>query len=174
MKLREINSRARCQCFTITLKGPAYKWFKRLRPGTIRSWQQFSDKFLQQHHVVRDYTISGTILASIKQGEGESLKSYIHRLNMEAAKVGSLTMGELKIAISAGVRPHSKLWDNMLKREVTGLDDFYEMAQKYIRVEDGLENLKAGKNESHVKPSTHEGSNGTKKKRAYEGPRDDH
>ena len=49
------------------------------------------------------------------------------------------------MAITAGVRPGSKLWDNMLKREVTDLDDFYERAQKYIRVEDGHENLKAGK-----------------------------
>ena len=70
--------------------------------------------------------------------------------------------------------PGSKLWDNMLKREVTNLYDFYERAQKYIRVEDGHENLKAGKNESHVKPSAHGGSNGAKKKRAYEESRDDH
>ena len=30
MKLRGINSRARCHCFIVTLKGPTYKWFKRL------------------------------------------------------------------------------------------------------------------------------------------------
>ena len=145
MKLRGIGSGARCHCFAVTLKGPAYKWFKRLRPGSIRSWQPFSDEFLQQHHAVRDYTMPGTSLANVKQGENESLKSYIHKFNMEAAKVGSLTRQELKMTITAGVRPGSKLWDNMLKREVTDLDDFYERAQKYIRVEDGHENLKAGK-----------------------------
>ena len=109
MKLRGINSRARCHCFVVMLKGPAYKWFKRLRPGSIRSWQQFSDEFLQQHHAVRNYTLPDTSLANIKKGEGESLKSYIHKFNMEAAKVGSLTRGELKMAITIGVRPGNKL-----------------------------------------------------------------
>ena len=47
----------------------------------------------------------GTSLANVKQGENESLKSYIHRFNMEAAKVGSLTRRELKMAITARVRP---------------------------------------------------------------------
>ena len=51
---------------------------------------------------------------------------------METTKVGSLTRGELKMAITSRVRPGSKLWDNMLKREVTDLDDFYERGQKYI------------------------------------------
>ena len=60
---------------------------------------------------------------------------------------------------TAGVRPGSKLWGSMLKREVTDLDDFYERAQKYIRVEDGHENLKVGNSESHVKSPANEGSN---------------
>ena len=78
---------------------------------------------------------------------------------MEAVKVGSLTRRELKMAIIAGVRLGSKLWENMLKREVTDLDDFYERAQKYIRVEDGHTNLKAGNSESNVKSPANEGSN---------------
>ena len=72
---------------------------------------------------------------------------------MEAAKVGSLNRRELKMAITAGVCPRSKLWDNMLKREVTDLDDFYERAEKYIRVEDGHESIKARKGQSPPKPS---------------------
>ena len=86
---------------------------------------------------------------------------------MEAAKVGSLTRRELKMAITAGVLPGSKLWDNMLKREVTDLDDFYERAQKYIRVEDGHANLKAGMGESPAQPPTNEGSNGAEHLRKY-------
>ena len=65
-----------------------------------------------------------TSLANIKQGENERLKNYIHRFNMEATKVGSLTKAELKMAITAGVHPGSKLWGSMLKREVSNLDDF--------------------------------------------------
>ncbi|XP_062114333.1 uncharacterized protein LOC133825397 [Humulus lupulus] len=173
MKLKGINSRARYHCFAITLKGATYKWFKRLRSGTIRSWQQFSDEFLQQHHAVCDNTISSTSLANIKQGEGESLKSYIHRFNMEVAKVGSLSRGEFKMEITAGVRSGSKLLDNMLKTEATDLDEFYEIAQKYIRIEDSHENLMAGRNELLSNPTPHEGSNDVKKKRAYKGLRND-
>ena len=102
MKLRGITSRARCHCFAVTLKGLAYKWFKRLRPGSIRSWQQFSDKILQQHYAMCDYAMPGTNLANVKQGEEESLKNYTHRFNMEVAKVGSLTCGELKMVLQSG------------------------------------------------------------------------
>ncbi|XP_062093206.1 uncharacterized protein LOC133798752 [Humulus lupulus] len=137
MRLRGVNSRAKCHCFVVTLKGVAYKWFRRLRQGTIKSWQQFSDEFLQQHHGACDYIMPTTNLANIKQGENESLKDYIHRFGIEATKVGDLTKAELKMAITAGVRPGSKLWSNMLKREVLNLDDFFERAQKYIRVEEG-------------------------------------
>ena len=105
MRLRGVNSRAKCHCFIITLKGVAYKWFRRLGPGTIKSWQQFSDEFLQQHHAACDYVMPTTSLANIKQGEKESLKDYIHRFSIEATKVGCLTRAELKMAITAGVRP---------------------------------------------------------------------
>ncbi|XP_062099865.1 uncharacterized protein LOC133805719 [Humulus lupulus] len=93
---------------------------------------------------------------------------------MEAAKVGSLTREELKMAITVRVRLGSKLWDNMLKNEVTGLDDFYERAQKYISVDDGHKSLNAGKSEPSLKPSTHEGLNSAKRKKAYKELRDNH
>ena len=67
MRLRGVNSRAKCHFFVVTLKGVAYKWFKRIRPGTIKSWQQFSGEFLQQHHAVCDYVMPITSLANIKQ-----------------------------------------------------------------------------------------------------------
>ena len=82
-----------------------------------------------------------TKLANIKQGENESLKDYIHRFSIEATKVRGLTKAEHKMAITAGVRPESKLWGSMLKREVSNLEDFFERAQKYIRVEEGHKNL---------------------------------
>ncbi|XP_062100537.1 uncharacterized protein LOC133806454 [Humulus lupulus] len=111
-------------------------------------------------------------LANVKQGENESLKSCIHRFNMETAKVGSLSRGELKMVITVGVCPGSKLWDNMLKRKVADLDDFYERLQIYIRVEDGHENLKVGR----MGPSPNSLPQDTSddvKKRIHDNPRDD-
>ena len=80
---------------------------------------------------------------------------------MEATKVGSLTKAELKMAISAGVRPGSRLWSNMLKREVSNLDDFFERAQKYICVEEGHKNSHVEESEpssSHTATNTSEDS----------------
>ena len=74
---------------------------------------------------------------------------------MEATKTGSSTKAELKMAIIAGVRLGNKLWGNMLKREVSNLDDFFERAQKYIRVEEGHKNLHVeGSKPSSNHPST--------------------
>ena len=43
---------------------------------------------------------------------------------MEATKLGSSTKEEIKMAITSEVRPGSKLWGSILKREVLNLDDF--------------------------------------------------
>uniref|UniRef100_A0A803Q709 Reverse transcriptase domain-containing protein n=1 Tax=Cannabis sativa TaxID=3483 RepID=A0A803Q709_CANSA len=63
----------------------------------------------------------------------------------EEARVGRLTKDEHKMAIAAGVRLKSKLWNNMLKRELDGVEDFYERAKKYIQVKDGHKKSHQGK-----------------------------
>uniref|UniRef100_A0A803QD01 Retrotransposon gag domain-containing protein n=1 Tax=Cannabis sativa TaxID=3483 RepID=A0A803QD01_CANSA len=91
MKMKRVTSKARCQCFVVTLRGTTYKWFKRL------------------------------------------------------------SKDEHKMAIAVGVRPKSKLWNNMVKRELDDLEDFYERANRYILVEDGHENLGVGKSDQPKK-----------------------
>uniref|UniRef100_A0A803PD14 Retrotransposon gag domain-containing protein n=1 Tax=Cannabis sativa TaxID=3483 RepID=A0A803PD14_CANSA len=132
-------------------KGAAYKWFKRLAPGSITLWRQFSEEFVSQHRASRDYVIPRISLDNIKQGETESLNSYIQRVNAEAAKVGRLSKDDHKMTIVAAVRPKSKLWNNMLKRELDDLEDFYERANMYILVEDVHANLGVGKDEQPKK-----------------------
>ncbi|XP_060969754.1 uncharacterized protein LOC133036982 [Cannabis sativa] len=129
----------------------------------IMKMKRFTDELLSQHHASRDYVVLRTSLVNIKQGETKSLKSYIQCFNTEVTKVGRLSKDDHKMAIAARVRPRSKLQNNMLKRELDDLEDFYERANRYIFVEDGHENLGVGKDEQPVKTR----AEGSHKKRGF-------
>ncbi|KAM6553965.1 hypothetical protein CsatB_014727 [Cannabis sativa] len=147
----------------MTLWGVTYKWFKRLATGSITLWRQFNNEFLSQHRASQDYVVPRTSLANIKQGETESFKSYVQHFDAEATKVGRLSKDEHKMANLVGVRPRSKLWNNILKRKLDDLEDFYKRANRYILVEDGHKNLGAGKDERPRKGQ----AEGSHKKRGF-------
>ena len=47
IELHRVDDLARYRCFAITLTGAAKKWFRRLQPGSISSWQQLQTAFLR-------------------------------------------------------------------------------------------------------------------------------
>src|SRR3954471_866879 len=78
-----------------TLQGVAFEWFKYLRPGCIKSWNDLERKFLQRFPDC-DVEISFVSLASIKHKEGESIRDYIERFRRTAGRTrGSLPQKEL-------------------------------------------------------------------------------
>uniref|UniRef100_A0A803QA32 Retrotransposon gag domain-containing protein n=1 Tax=Cannabis sativa TaxID=3483 RepID=A0A803QA32_CANSA len=129
--------------------GAVYKWFKRLEPGTITSWKQLSDEFLQQHQTAYDNIMPVTSITNVKQKREESLGSYLQHFHAEVTKVG-----KIKFAIVVGVYPGGRLWRNMLKRELDDLDNFYERAKKYICMEEGDEVLRGSTSECSLGSSS--------------------
>ena len=70
-----------CRSFPTTLKGAAKVWFNKLTRSSIDDFEQLSNSFVchfvggQQQKRPMDH------LLTIKQGEGESLRSYVKRFN---------------------------------------------------------------------------------------------
>src|SRR4051812_43588658 len=78
-----------------TLQGVAFEWFKRLRHGCIKSWNDLERKFLQRFPDC-DVEFSSVTLASIKQKEGEPIRDYIERFRRIAGRTrGGLPQREL-------------------------------------------------------------------------------
>lgn len=76
-----------CHSFPTTLKGAAREWFTKLLTSSIDSFEQLSNAFLR-------YFIGGQCpkrptnhLLTIRQGEKETLKSYVKRFTRETLEV---------------------------------------------------------------------------------------
>nr|XP_023911295.1 uncharacterized protein LOC112022901 [Quercus suber] len=79
-----------CQSFPTTLKGAAREWFTKLPRSSIDNFEQLSNSFV--HHFVGGQRPKRTAnhLLTIKQGEKETLRSYVTRFTR-----GMLEMDEL-------------------------------------------------------------------------------
>src|SRR4051812_10909238 len=68
-----------------TLQGVAFEWFKHLKPGCIKSWNDLERRFLH-HFPDCDLEVSSVTVASIKQKEGEPIREYIERFHRTAGR----------------------------------------------------------------------------------------
>src|SRR3954466_12432407 len=72
------NEAMMTRLFFGTLQGVAFEWFKHLKPGCIKSWNDLKRRFLHRFPDC-DLDVSSVTLASIKQKEGEPIREYIER-----------------------------------------------------------------------------------------------
>ena len=66
-----------CQAFCLTLSGPAYQWFLKLRPGTIRSIEELQQNFLAHFSGSRERTLRKSHFRTVRQRRSESLHKYV-------------------------------------------------------------------------------------------------
>ena len=64
--------------FVGTLRGPAFDWYRRLKPGSINSWEDLESMFLA-HFFDDDTEVSIRTLFDEKQKGGESVDTFIKR-----------------------------------------------------------------------------------------------
>ena len=83
MCLQGVSDEIMCHAFPTTLKGSARIWFKKLTPGSVRSFAQLSRSFFNHFIGGQRYGWPTTHLLNVKQKEGETLRSYLTRFNKE-------------------------------------------------------------------------------------------
>ena len=87
-----------------TLKGPARVWFSRLTPNSIGTFKELSVQFASHFIGGHRYKKSTACSMSIKQGEDETLRSYITRFNKEAFSIDEADDKILIAAFTDGLR----------------------------------------------------------------------
>ena len=87
-----------------TLKGPARVWFSRLTPNPIGTFKELSVQFASHFIGGHRYKKSTACSMSIKQGEDETLRSYITRFNKEAFSIDEANDKILIAAFTDGLR----------------------------------------------------------------------
>ena len=87
MHLQGVPDEITCRAFPITLKGPVRVWFNKIPPNFVSSFEELRKLFVNNFIVGQRHKRSSSSLLTIKQGENESLWSFITRFNREALSV---------------------------------------------------------------------------------------
>ena len=90
MHLQGVPDEIMCRVFPTTLKGLARVWFSKIPLNTVSSFEELSKLFVNNFIGGQRHKRSSSSLLTIKQGENESLRSFITCFNREA-----LTMDEM-------------------------------------------------------------------------------
>ena len=119
------------------LKGPARIWFSQLTPNSISTFKELSAQFTSYFIGGHRYKKSTTCLMSIRQREGEILRSYIARFNKEALSIDEADNKILVAAFTNGLRKGKFLF-SLYKNDPKTMSDVLYKATKYMNEEDAL------------------------------------
>uniref|UniRef100_A0A2N9EL41 RNA-directed DNA polymerase n=1 Tax=Fagus sylvatica TaxID=28930 RepID=A0A2N9EL41_FAGSY len=87
MQLQAVPEEVMCRAFPLGLRGSARVWFNKLESESIGSFVQLSRAFIDHFIGSQRRGRPPIHLLSVKQMEGESLRTFVHRFNEEAMKI---------------------------------------------------------------------------------------
>ncbi|XP_030502497.2 uncharacterized protein LOC115717655 [Cannabis sativa] len=136
MRTSQVCGDLKCMLFLVTLIGASKTWFNKFKKHSITSRDKLSSDFKKEICTARSRKPEWSSLANVKQQPSESLKAYINRFNIEAAKEKNIDDSGRLMALGAGITHGSLLWDSLQGRGAPTIDEFIKRAQKYINIEE--------------------------------------
>ncbi|XP_050290483.1 uncharacterized protein LOC126728741 [Quercus robur] len=130
-----------CRSFPTTLKGAAREWFTKLPTSSVDSFEQLSNAFLRHFIGGQRPKRSADLLLIIRQGEKETLRSYVKRFIQETLEVDE---GDDKVQLTtfkAGLRSRD-LVASLAKNPPKTMAEMLLKAQKCMNAEDALAAIK--------------------------------
>ena len=86
LHIQGVLDKIMCRVFPTTLKRPARVWFSKILLNTVSSFKELSKLFVNNFIGGQRHKHSSSSLLTIKQGENESLRSFITHFNKEAVR----------------------------------------------------------------------------------------
>ena len=137
MHLQEVADEIMCRAFPTTLKGPTRVWFSRLTLNSIGTIKELSAQFASHFIGGHRYKKSITCLMSIKQREGETLRSYIACFNKEALSIDEAD-DKILVATFMNRLRKGKFMFSLYKNDPKTMFDVLYRATKYMNAENAL------------------------------------
>ncbi|XP_058077166.1 uncharacterized protein LOC131225620 [Magnolia sinica] len=104
MELHNASFAVMCRAFSLTLSGAARLWFKQLKPNSISLFSQFGQIFITNFIKGKKRLKPASHLLHVIQKEGELLKDYFKRFNLEVMQVQKNFQELALTAIMGGLR----------------------------------------------------------------------
>ncbi|GAU19123.1 hypothetical protein TSUD_79460 [Trifolium subterraneum] len=144
----------------------ASTWWRSLPQGSIDSWNELCRMFKAHFTTSRRHPKTVANLKAIIQGPEEPLRSYIERFNKVAVEVDATDKMKLYL-LEDGLREGTQFQEAVGIVEMQTLDEFFELAQRYIKWEEKQMASKVRRPKNHeVGPSSQrEEHRGEEKKR---------
>ncbi|XP_057758223.1 uncharacterized protein LOC130978188 [Arachis stenosperma] len=135
MYLTDASDAIRCKAFPTTLTKTAIKWFDSLPPRPITSFDDLTKKFLARFSIQKNKTKHAPSLLGVKQGDRESLRSYMERFNKACVDIQNLPIEAAIMGLINGLRKRP-FNHSISKKHPTSLNDVQERTKKYINMEE--------------------------------------
>ena len=126
-----------CRSFPTTLKGATREWFTKLPTSSVDSFEQLSNAFLCHFIEGQCPKRPADHLLTIKQGEKETLRSYMKCFTQETLEVDEADDKVQLTTFNAGLRSRD-LVASLVKNPPKTMAKMLLKAQKYMNAEDAL------------------------------------
>ena len=130
-----------CRSFPTTLKATAREWFTKLPTSSIDNFEQLSSVFLRHFIWGQHFKRPADYLLTIKQGEKETLRSYVKHFTHETLEVDEADDKVQLTTFKPGLRSRD-LVASLAKNPPKTMAEMLLKAQKYLNAEDGLAAIK--------------------------------
>ena len=130
-----------CRSFPTTLKAIAREWFTKLPTSSIDNFEQLSSVFLRHFIWGQHFKRPADYLLTIKQGEKETLRSYVKHFTHETLEVDEADDKVQLTTFKPGLRSRD-LVASLAKNPPKTMAEMLLKAQKYLNAEDGLAAIK--------------------------------
>ncbi|XP_023879261.1 uncharacterized protein LOC111991700 [Quercus suber] len=137
---RPSNEIMRCS-FPTTLKGPTREWFTKLPTSSIDSFEELSNAFLCHFVKGQQSKRPANHLLTIRQGEKDTLRSYIKRFTRETLDVDEVDDKVQLTTFKAGLKSREFVV-SLAKNPSKTLAEMLLKVQKYMNAEDVLATIK--------------------------------
>ena len=125
----------RCRVFPLSLEGRAREWYRKLPRGSIKSFEQMCQEFVEQFRGAMGPEDDMMELTSMKQGDEETLREFIKRFHRAVLDLGAFnnpqTLKGLKEWVKIG-----RLWYNLRSPAIQSYSAAYEQAKRDIEIEE--------------------------------------
>nr|XP_023888115.1 uncharacterized protein LOC112000248 [Quercus suber] len=130
-----------CHSFPTTLKGAAREWFTKLPTSSIDNFDQLSNAFLRHFIGGQHPKRPADYLLTIRQGEKETLRSYVKRFTRETLEVDEADDKVQLTTYKAGLKSRD-LVVSLAKNPLKTMAEMLLKVQKYMNAEDALAAIK--------------------------------
>ena len=135
--LQQPPDKIQCRSFPTTLKGVAREWFTKLPTLSVDSFEQLSNAFLCHFIGGQRPKRPADHLLTIRQGEKETLRSYVKRFTRETLEVDKADDKVQLATFKAGLRSRDFV-ASLAKNPLRTMAEMLLKAQKYMNAEDAV------------------------------------